>query len=236
MQRVKTRGQIRKSLQGVCGARWTDTGPCRLLCGVLFLILGPGAVPCFGQSTPDRTLLNRTTFGSSTGVAPAVTSRLAPRVAVPDRSSRLRVQLAEFLDLLERYSKVESYREQLGPTVRVSHQLAAYRFELPVRGRSPLEISASLGLGATTFRSDRIGGLLATPIADTETQIALRGGVSLEYRLGAAIDVFAGCQSYFDIADVDDRKLANRLGGQGDLDDLAWWRFPVHWGVQVRLP
>ncbi len=197
----------------------------RIVC-VVALLLGLIPAPCRAQRPVPRP-------GFSNG---EVIQANSARAQIVTSGSQASLSVADLFAALDGHGSVRSYREMLGPLVRVSHRLATYEFDLPTPHSTRWKLSASMGLGATTFRWNPAPVLIATPLADSETQVAVNAGLALSYRVAPGLDLILRCQGYFDLGEVSDETLAARTRLNGDLDDAAWWRAPIQLRLQVRTP
>ncbi len=221
-------------MQELSGPRLVHRGPsrpdryrlARVVC-VVSLLLGLTPVPCRAQ----RPVL-RPGF-STTGVIQPPSALNAELLTSGSRTSG---GVSDLFDALEGHGSVRSFREMLGPLVRVSHRLASYEFDLPAPHSTRLKLTASMGLGATTFRWNPAPVLIATPLADSETQVAVNVGLTLGYRFAPRLDLILRCQGYLDLGEVSDQALAARTRLSGDLDEAAWWRSPVQVGLRLQMP
>lgn len=162
----------------------------------------------------------------------SASTALADLARTPESSSSL-AEASELIDEFRSIGQFREYKESLGYGLRLSHYIADARFDLPVLQDSRFQLSANLGIGATTLRtSDGYSAVLASDDL-MGTYVSLRGGISLAYRVSPHCRVFVGAQEYLHF-DHQAELLQQPEVSVRDLSDAAL-TFPITFGLTVNI-
>lgn len=180
------------------------------------------------------TRLAVTTNGSANVNVSARLDVLADRPASAGRSGWLEESAANIVSLFLGMSEVRSYQEHPAGGIKLSHQGAAFKLELPVLDDSPLSFYADFGFGATQLRSYEPGQIDSRYSRFSDTFLSGMGGLTALYQLSEGFQAFVGARHVMYLGDADDLAL-DEAPSAGRLLQSSSWALPITVGVQIAF-
>lgn len=110
------------------------------------------------------------------------------------------------------------------------HYTGGVEFALTDPTRTPWNVSANVGAGATTFSFDL--ETEAPGVDDTQTYFSTRGGLNVGYFVSSGVEVFARGDAHLMFVDEDD--FESEPGEPPILEDTAW-SIPLTAGLRVHF-
>jgi hypothetical protein len=188
------------------------------------------------EARPVGSWLFRSSVGSS-GSTSAGTPRFeAPGAAAVERgrASWYEAAAADLVTLFAS-SDVERYDEHPGGGLRLEHQTASARFELPMLDESRLSIFADLGFGATRLQSHEPGQFQdGRGNSSYDTYLSGMGGLTVQYRLTPDVRAYVGAR-YFEYFSEADGLALNEAPDAERLLESSSWTFPITVGIRVSF-
>jgi hypothetical protein len=168
--------------------------------------------------------------GARIPVSPGVLTERPAR----DKSSWLEESAADVVSLFSGLSEVQSYHEQPAGGIKLSHQVAALKVELPVLSDSRFSFFADFGFGATQLRSHEPGQIDSRYSRFSDTFLSGMGGLTAQYQLTQGCRAFVGARHVMYLDDADGRALEEAPSTRRLLQSSSW-ALPITFGLQLSF-